>query len=120
MEDDYNPVISFEGKRDDTEIIEFTLIPKPEAAVVWGKVVMAVTSKDYLPLKQDYYNEDLEVVRTMLFTEVKLLSGKQRPSVMRVVPIDKPGEYTELIYKTLQLNVPMQDDFFSLSQLKKR
>jgi hypothetical protein len=35
LEEDYDVTISFEGERDDQNIIEFLLIPKPDAAVVW-------------------------------------------------------------------------------------
>ena len=33
------------------------LTPKPDAAVVWGKVVLWVDQKDYLMLRAEYYDE---------------------------------------------------------------
>ena len=120
MEDDYDPTISFEGKRDGRDIIEFTLIPKPDAAVVWGKVVAAVLSDGYLPLKFTYYDEDMNIARTITFSKMEMLAGRLRPAVMRVVPADKPDEYTELVYEELELNIPIKDDFFSLASLKRR
>ncbi len=120
MELDYEPKISFQGKRDAKDIIEFTLIPKPEAAVVWGKVVLTVFGDGYLPLKQIYYDEDMVIARTMSFGKLKSLAGKLRPSTMRVVPADKPKEYTEIVYEQLDLNIKLAEAFFSLSSLKKR
>lgn len=120
MEEDYEPTISFEGRRDGRDVIEFTLVPKPDAAVVWGKIVMSVTAKDYLPLQQLYYDEDMAIARTMTFTEVKPLGGRPRPTVMRVVPADKPKEYTQLLYQQLELNIPVSDNFFTISQLRRR
>jgi len=119
MEDDYTPSISFEGKRDGRDIIEFTLIPKPDAAVVWGKIVAIVLADGYMPLKYFYYDEDMKIARTMSFSRFEMLAGKIRPKVMRVVPADKPDEYTELVYEQLELNVNLNDDFFSLSELKR-
>lgn len=119
-EDDFDTTISFEGKRNGRDVIEFTLIPKPDAAVVWGKVVLVLVQKTYLPLKEVFYDEDMKVARTFSFTKVKLLGGAQRPSVMRVVPEDKPDEYTELVYERLDLNIPIKDSFFSLRKLRKR
>ena len=101
-------------------MIEFTLIPKPDAAVVWGKVVMSVLVEGYLPLTQYYYDEDMKVARTMTFSKIEELAGRPRPTVMRVVPADKPNEYTELVYEKLELGITLNDTFFSLASLKRR
>lgn len=120
MEEDYDPTISFEGLRDGREILEFTLIPKPDAPVVWGKVVLTVLAKDYLPLTELYYDEDMEIARTMTFSEVRVLAGMLRPTVMRIVPSDKPEEYTQLIYSDLEFDIELSDSFFSLARLKRK
>jgi hypothetical protein len=120
MEEDYDPAISFEGKRDNQNIIEFTLIPKPDAAVVWGKVVMTVLSDGHLPLIQHYYDEDMNIARSITFSKIKLLAGRSIPAVMRVVPADKPNEYTQLVYEELEFDVELSDAFFSLANLKRR
>lgn len=119
MEEDYDPSISFEGNRDGQDIIEFTLIPKPDAAVVWGKIVAIVLAEDYMPLKYCYYDEEMNIARTMTFSRYEMLSGKIRPKVMRVVPADKPDEFTELLYEELELDISLEDDFFSISSLKR-
>jgi outer membrane lipoprotein-sorting protein len=119
MDQDYDPSITFEGRRDNQDVIEFTLIPKPEAAVVWGKIVALILANDYMPVKYTYYDEDMKVARTMTFSRYEKLAEKIRPKVMRVVPADKPDEYTELVYDKLELNIKLEDDFFSLSSLKR-
>jgi outer membrane lipoprotein-sorting protein len=119
MEEDYDPSVSFEGERDGMDIIEFTLIPKPDAAVVWGKIVAIVLADGYMPLKYFYYDEDMNIARTMTFTRFEMLGGKIRPKVMRVVPADKPDEFTELVYEELELDISLEDDFFSISSLKR-
>ena len=120
MEEDYDPTISFEGKRDNQDVIEFTLIPKPDVAVVWGKVVLTVLADGYLPLIQHYYDEDMNIARTMTFSKIKSLAGRPIPTVMRVVPADKPNEYTELVYEKLELDIKLSDAFFSLARLKRK
>jgi len=119
MEEDYEPSISFEGKRDGRDIIEFTLIPKPDAPVVWGKIVAIVLADGYMPVKYFYYDEDMNITRTMNFSRFEMLAGKIRPKVMRVVPADKPDEYTELVYEELELDISLADEFFSISSLKR-
>lgn len=120
LEDDYDATISFEGVRDGQNIIEFTLIPKADAAVVWGKLVLVVLADGYTPLSELFFDEDMQIARTFSFTNMKLLAGRLRPAVMRVVPADKPDEYTEFIYDSLELNIEISDRFFSISNLKRR
>ena len=119
MEEDYIPRITFEGLRDGRQVIVFELKPKADAAVVWGKLELMITKKDYLPVYEKYFDEDLKLARTMIFDKIKLLAGKPRPSVMRLTPADKPDEYTEFVYESLQLNIKLQDKLFSLINLKR-
>jgi hypothetical protein len=120
LEEDYTAEISFEGVRDDQNIIEFTLIPKIDAAVVWGKLTLTILADSHIPLVEYYYDEDMALARTIRFTNIQQLGGRQRPAVLRVVPADKPEEYTEFVYEELSLNVALKDSLFSLSSLKKR
>jgi len=120
LEEDYDAEISFEGVRDGRKIIEFTLVPKPEAPVVWGKLLLTIMADSYTPLLERYYDEDMQLARTFTFTDMKMLAGRERPAVLRVVPADKPEEYTEFVYEELQLNIPVSDTMFSKQSLKRR
>jgi hypothetical protein len=120
LEDDYDATISFEGKRDGQNIIEFTLIPKRDAAVVWGKLTLIILADTHTPVVEYYYDEDMVLTRTISFTDIKMLGGRERPSVLRVVPADKPNEYTEFVYEQLEFGLELKDSLFSLSSLKKR
>ncbi len=119
MEEDYTPAVTFEGKRDGIDIIEFTLIPKEDATVVWGKVMLIVRAEDYLPLFEVFYDEDMVEARSIVFGDFKMIAGAERPAVMRVIPSDKPQEYTEIIYQELDLNIDLSDNFFSINRLRR-
>jgi len=120
MEEDYTPAVTFEGTRDGKEIIEFSLIPHEDAAVVWGKIVMTVFAKSLLPVEEIFYDEDGAETRRMTFSDYKIMAGAERPAVMRITPTDKPDEYTEIIYESLELDVELKDSLFSISSLKRR
>jgi len=120
LEEDYDASISFEGVRDGQEIIEFTLTPKPDAPVVWGKLLLTILADSYTPLEERYFDEDMQLARTFTFTDMKLLSGKMRPALLRVVPADRPDEYTEFIYEELELNIEVSDAMFTKASLKRR
>jgi len=120
MVDDYDITISFEGRRDGVDVWEFNLVPKPEAAVVWGRVVEQVRKKDLMPTWVRYYDEDGTLVRTMTFSDYQRMGGRLVPAKMQVVPTDKPDESTTLIYHELQFDVHLTKDFFSLRNLRAR
>jgi hypothetical protein len=52
---DYSISTSYEGKRGNVDVYEYTLTPKPDAAVVWGKIVLQFRQADGVPTWQGYY-----------------------------------------------------------------
>ncbi len=120
LAEDYNPDIVFEGERGGRKILEFSLVPKPEAPVVWGRIDTTVLADGYLPLLSQYYDEEGVLARTITFSDIKEMGGRRLPAVMRVVPADKPGEYTEMVYEKIEFGVDLDDSFFSLQELRRR
>ena len=116
---DYDFRITFQGVRNGEDVVELTCIPKPEAPVVWGKVEVVVRRSDYLPTVMRYYDEKMQPARTMTFSNFKVLSGRTLPTVMLLVPADKPGEKTEVVYNEIRFDVPLNDEVFSLRNLQK-
>ena len=119
LTEDYYVLISFEGERDGRNILEFTLDPKPDAAVVWGRIVIETRAGDHLPVKEVYYDEDMKPVRVITFSDITELGGRVIPSTLKVVPLDKPGEFTELVYEKMEFDIKLPDEFFSLANLRR-
>ena len=120
LADDYDPAITFEGQRDGLQVIDFTLIPKPDAPVVWGKIIITISAADHLPRLSLYFDEDAVLARTLIFSNIKNLGGRDLPTVLRVIPADKEEEYTELIYENINFDIELDDSFFSLMQLRRK
>jgi len=119
LSEDYDPAILYEGERDGKQVVEFDLIPKPEAPVVWGKINITVLEDVYLPVVSRYYDEDMVLARTLYFRDIREMSGRMLPAVLHMVPADKPGEYTELIYQEITFDVDIPDAMFSILQLRR-
>jgi hypothetical protein len=117
--EDYDIEIAFDGVRDGTRVWEFTLTPKPEAPVVWGRIEERVRQDDYMPLWAHYYDEGGELARTMTFSEFRRMDGRLVPAVMTVEPADKPDEHTIVRYADLEFDIDLTPDFFSLRQLQR-
>ncbi len=95
-------------------------VPKPEAPVVWGKIVYQVLKDPLIPLRIDYFDEDEILVRSILFDDVQTVGERTVPLRMTVLPLDKPREKTVMLYRELQFDVALSADFFSLAELKRR
>jgi len=119
MSDDYDVSIIFDGERDGQMVYEFELIPKPDAAVVWGKITIAVRQDDLMPIVSTYFDEDMEKMRTMDFFDIKTMGGRKFPATLRVTPEDKPDEYTEVVYHEMEFDIPIDDSDFSIAALKR-
>jgi len=120
LADDYHHRITFEGKREGQDVYEITLRPKEEAAVVWGKIVMVVRKSDFMPLHQEFFDEKEKAVRKMVLDQVKVMGGRLLPSRMKILPYNKPGEFTEVTYLDIAFDMEFPDAFFSLRKLKQK
>lgn len=95
------------------------MIPKPDAPVVWGEILIWVSKDEYLQLKSEFYDEDGYLVQTIYGKQVKEMDGRVIPSVLEVVPADEEGHKTRLEYLSLDFNEPIQPSFFSIQNMKR-
>lgn len=97
---------------------KITLVPKPDAPVVWGKIVVRIRA-DKLPIETTYFDEKGALVRTMSFEDYKTMDGRTVPGRMRVVPADKDGEFTEIRYVDIDFDPVLDPSTFTLQALRK-
>jgi len=116
---DYFTALSFEGERNGVEVYEVTLTPRPEAVVVWGKILLEVRRADHMPTWQRYYDENGKPVRELTFSDYKTLSGRLIPTRLVMRPLDKAGEQSTIVYKNILFDVPISEEMFSLNNLKR-
>lgn len=119
LAEDYTPKITFQGRRDSQDVIELTLTPKPDAPVVWGKIVATVRASDWQPVRNTYYDEDGNAVRVLSCSDYRTISGRLVPLRLVMTPLDKPGEYTEVIYEQIGFDVRLKKEFFSIAELRR-
>jgi outer membrane lipoprotein-sorting protein len=115
---DYSVSISFAGKRGGVAVYEYTLTPKPEAAVVWGKIVLQIRQADSVPTWQGFYDEDGKLVRELTFSEYKSINGRLIPGRLVMKPADKDGQRTMIEYEDIKFDAPISEGTFSLPNLK--
>lgn len=94
-----------------------TLKPKPGSTAVWGRVEMLLDRKTCVPLVQRFYDEEGERVREMAFAQLKQVGWRTFPAKLTVVPAE-PGRETVLEYESIEFDVDIPDDTFSLRRLQ--
>jgi hypothetical protein len=93
-------------------------IPKPEAAVVWGKILYQVRKNPQVPEQIDYFDEDMVRVREIHFDDLKQIDDRTIPMRLTVLPLEKPAEQTILHYRELVFDLSIEETYFSLRNLK--
>lgn len=94
------------------------MIPKPTAAVVWGKLIVCIDKKDFLELHTRFYDEEGQLVNVMNAYDVKTMDGRLIPTRFEMIPVDKKNQKTEMIYKSILFDRNIEDSFFTLANIK--
>lgn len=116
---DYDHTLLAEEIVRDMECYKIELIPHEDAAVVWGKIISWITKDGYNLWKSEYYDEDGYLQNTQNAFEIKTFGDRDIPSRMEIIPADKEGEKTVLLFTNSVFNEPIDDSFFSKQNMKK-
>lgn len=95
------------------------LTPHDDAPVVWGKITMWITKKDYLWLKAEYFDEDGFLVNKEILSEIKIMDGRLMPTKLEMIPADEEGNKTVLNFDKIKFNIKIKESFFSQQNMKR-
>ncbi len=116
---DYTHKIIGNETVENLDCYKIELTPKEDAAVVWGKVLKWISKKEFWQMKTEYYDEDDELIRTELASEIKQFSDRKLPSKLEILPADKPNQRTVVNIISSKYNVKLDDGFFSQQNMKR-
>ncbi len=117
--DDYTHRILRTEPADGAAAYVVEALPKPDAAVVWGKILYWVRKADFIPLKEEYYSERGELVRVMTFSEVRPMGGRTIPTRWEMRPSGKPDNQTTIVVKSARYDGVVEADIFTQRNLQK-
>jgi len=119
--DDYYHEITDTTTMGGMQVYEVTLTPKEEAVVVWGAIVYYAREGDYLPLRQDFYDEDGNLVRKMFFEDFRSIGGRVIPAEMTLVPLteEDEGDTTIMRWVDIDFNVDISSRVFTRANLER-
>lgn len=95
------------------------LTPRPDAAVVWDRVRMWVSERDFLQLRTELYDEDGELVQVIEGSEIRTFDGRRLPSRLTLIPQEQRGHRTVLEYHALTFSTRLTPSFFTQQNMRR-
>jgi len=117
--EDYEHKILSEENVGGYDCYKIELIPKENAAVVWGKIVMWIAKNEFYEMKAEFFDEEMNLVNTQFASDIRQFGDRKLPARMEMVPADKPGNKTILQMEDMQFNIDIPDSFFSQQNMQK-
>lgn len=117
--EDYEHSLIGEEKYRGYDCFKIQMIPKPDAGVVWGKIISWISKNSYMELRADYYDEDGVLIKSMIGSDIKQMGGRTIPAHWEMIPNDKPGQKTVMDYISIKFNPRIDRSFFSEQNMKR-
>lgn len=116
---DYTQTLDKDSTVNGMPVYKIVLIPQPDAPVVWGKVIAFIDKKEFNQLLVYYYDEEGELVNTMVLSEIKNMGGRMLPTKLEMIPADNPNQKTVIEYQELEFDIGIDESFFSMQNMKR-
>ncbi len=94
-------------------------IPKPDAAVVWGLIYTWIRKQNYLSSVAQYFDEKGQMVRYMVFSDIRTLGGRSIPTRWTMYNKAKEGHRTDFVIKEAAFNIRIPESMFSFRELER-
>ena len=116
---DYIHSLGADTVLNDLDCFKIILIPKPDAPVVWGKIIIYIDKTEYNQHLVYYYDEDDFLINTMVLSDVKNMGGRMIPTYLEMIPADEPQNKTVIEYFKMDFDLDLKESFFSLQNMKR-
>jgi outer membrane lipoprotein-sorting protein len=103
--------------RDGHQIYTIDAVPHADAPVVWGKEQI-VLRDDHVLVSRTFFDQAMQPLKRLESLEIDALGGRTFATRMRMSPLDKPGEWTEIVYTQAKFDVPIDDGMFTVFALQ--
>jgi outer membrane lipoprotein-sorting protein len=116
---DYTHTLSGDTVIDGHTCYVITMIPKEHAPVVWGKIIVYITTEHYIQLRSEMFDEDGYLSKIMTSSNIQTFGKRQLPIHWEMQPAEKPNQRTVLDYREWEFDMPIDDAFFSQQNMRR-
>ena len=86
--------------------------------MAWGRLEYSISTCDTLPARIDYYDENGELERHMIFSEVAEIDGRLIPSRWTMYDDDEKGHHTTMKILEMDFDAEFSERVFSRRNLE--
>jgi hypothetical protein len=115
---DYTHAIIDEKDVDGVPCWVIEAIPKPEAPVVWGRVVITVRKPDLVGDRADFHDEDGTLAKYYRTFEIRDVEGTAVATRFIMYDLTRPGHSTALHYREITFQPDIEEDMFSVRRMQ--
>jgi outer membrane lipoprotein-sorting protein len=113
----YDHNLLSESELEGLVVYEIESVPHEDAAVVWGKEILFVR-EDNVMVEHRFYDQDGEVVKTLKTLEFADMGGRSVAALQRMTKREAPDEWTEIRLDSVEFDVQLSGNVFTLSNLR--
>jgi outer membrane lipoprotein-sorting protein len=115
---DYSHALVGEEEVEGLPCWKIELIPKEDAAVVWGRILLWIDKEHDMMLRGEYYDEDDYLINVMMGKEPKEFDGLTLPAVLEMIPAEEEGQKTVMSTISLDFDITVPDGFFTVRNMR--
>jgi len=119
MVKDYTHKLLGKEKIEGAECYKIQCTPKPNAPVVWGKLLMWVETSNMIPRREEFYNEKGALIKRMNFSDIKQTNDRPYPMTWTMVPLNKKGHKTIYRIIKVEFNKRISPQIFTKRNMRK-
>ena len=93
--------------------------PKNDAIATWGKVVLWIDQTETVPVKEEFYSENGELLKVLEGRNLKKFGTHTIPTLVTMRNAKKAGFQTTMNYKIVVFDRPIDDSIFTQAHLRR-
>jgi len=93
-------------------------IPRPNAPVVWGKIIRRISSHA-MPLSEDYYDEHGRHIRQLVFDRVRMMGEREIPTRWRMQVDSTADKHTVMLLERVSFDATIADSVFTRRNMRR-
>lgn len=94
-------------------------LPKPNAPVVWGKIILKIRQTDDVIDTVQYFDEETKLVKVYRTSDIVVVEGLHFPRTAEMQDQSKAGQTTSIHYDTITFSPQLSAQTFSERNLKR-
>lgn len=118
LDKDYKHKLLGEEKIGNIKVAKIECDPKPEAPVVWGKVLLWISLDRSVALKEEFYTERGKLIKTLIGSDVKTFGSHSVPTVLLMTDAKEAGSKTQIKYSDVVFDKEVSEGIFTQQNLK--